>query len=347
MSSKQSVKCRARELREGLFASVLVLVAVCANAGAQSGAGAQQPSESRASVLFTATGKDGNSVTTLKPEDVRLTVDGRPREVLELRRQEGLPLFLAVVIDTSVSQERVLPNTKLAAVVFVRGMLKPGVDRAAVVTFSDETVLEQSMTDDVSKLRESIGRVKLAVPPGYVGGGAIVGGPPYGGAPRAGATGVWDAVYLVSDEVLSRSLGTGRRAMLLITDGVDTGSRLELNDAVGSALQSEAVVYVLGVGDDKSFEGVDKSPMRKLAGRTGGRAFFPKKVDEITAIFQQISQELLSQYVVTFADPAPARDGSFHRVKLELTNRALRSQGVELAHPEGFYSGNAPTAVRK
>ncbi|HVF68566.1 MAG TPA: VWA domain-containing protein [Pyrinomonadaceae bacterium] len=325
-----------------LLASLLVLG--CVRARAQSVAGAQ--ASPPVSVLFTAVGKDGNFVTTLKPEDVRLIVDGRPRGILEMKRQGELPLFIAVVLDTSASQERVLPNTKRAAVVFVRGMLKPGADRAAVVTFSGETVLEQSMTDDVSKLREAIERVKFVPPPGYVG-GVVVGGPPYGGVPRAGSTGVWDAVYLVSDEVLSRSLGTGRRAMLLATDGVDTSSRLKLDDAVESALQSDSVVYVLGVGDDKRFDGVEKGPLRKLAERTGGRAFFPKKVDEITPIFQRISQELLSQSVVTFADPAPARDGSFHKVKLELTNRELRGQGVELAYPEGFYAGNAPTAVRK
>jgi hypothetical protein len=112
-------------------------------------------------------------------------------------------------------------------------------------------------------------------------------------------------------------------------------------------LQSEAVVYVLGVGDDKYFDGVDKSPMRKLAERTGGRAFFPKKVDEITNIFTQISQELVSQYVVTFDAPGLARDGSFHKVKLEVVNRDLRGRGVELAYPQGFYAGNTPTTVKK
>lgn len=341
--SRRTHTRHARTATLCLLASLLVLG--CAWARAQAVGGAQ--AAARMSVLFTAMGKDGNFVTTLKPEDVRLTVDGRPREVLELKRQSELPLFIAIVIDTSVSQERVLPNTKLASVVFVRGMLKPGVDMAAVATFAGETVLEQSMTGDVTKLREAIERVKLVPPPGYVGGGVSVGGPPYGGGGRGGTTGVWDAVYLVSDDVLSRSLGTGRRAMLLVTDGVDTSSRLKLSDAVESALQSEAAVYVLGVGDDKNFDGVDKNPLRKLAGRTGGRAFFPKKVDEITAIFRQISQELLSQYVVTFDDPAPARDGSFHKVKLELVNRELRGGGVELAYPEGFYAGNAPTAVRK
>jgi hypothetical protein len=80
---------------------------------------------------------------------------------------------------------------------------------------------------------------------------------------------------------------------------------------------------------------------------TSGRAFFPKKVDEITDIFMQISEELVSQYVVTFDAPGPARDGSFHKVKLELVNRDLRSRGVELACPQGFYAGDAPTAVKK
>ena len=219
-------------------------------------------------------------------------------------------------------------------------------DKAAVVTFTGETTLEQAMTDDVAKIREAIARVKFEPPPGYVG-GVLVAGPPSGGGSRAGSTAIWDAVYLVSDEVLSRSLGTGRRAMLLVTDGTDTSSRLKMDDAVASALQSEAVIYVLGVGDEKNFDGVEKGPMRKLAQRTGGRAFFPKRVDEITAIFTRISEELLSQYVVTFAAPSPARDGSFHKVKLEVLNRGSRAQGVELAYPQGFYAGNAPTTVKK
>jgi VWFA-related protein len=298
------------------------------------------------SVLFTVMGRDKKFVTTLRPEDVSLSVDGSPREILEMRRQTELPLFIAIVIDTSASQERVLPRTKFAADVFVRGMMAAQ-DRAAVLTFSGETTLEQPMTADVAKIREAIARVKFVPPPGYISGGILVGGPPYGGMPRAGSTGIWDAVYLTSDEVLSRSLGTGRRTLLLITDGVDTSSRLKIEDAVSSALQSEAVVYVVGVGDDKNFDGVEKGPVRKLAERTGGRAFFPKKVDEITDIFTQISEELLSQYVVTFADTNPARDGSFHKVKLEVSNRELRGQGVELAYPQGFYAGNAPTAVKK
>lgn len=343
--NKRSLKRRARSLTLSTLALLLMLGCVCACAHAQAVGGSTQTNAPRMSVLFTAMDKGGKFVTSLKPEDVRLTVDGVPREVLELKRQTELPLFIAIVIDTSASQERVLPNTKLAADVFVRGMLAQQ-DKAAIVTFSGETTLEQAMTGDVAKIREAIARVKFVPPLGYFG-GVVVGKRPPSDLPRAGTTGIWDAVYLVSDEVLSRSLGTGRRAMLLVTDGVDTSSRLKINDAVTSALQSEAVVYVLGVADIKNFGDVEKGPMQKLAQRTGGRAFFPKKVDELTAIFTRISEELLSQYVVTFADPSPARDGSFHKVRLELANSVLRGQGVELAYPQGFYAGNAPTAVKK
>ena len=341
----RTLKRRARSVTLGSLTSLFMLVCVCAFARAQAAVGGAQSSAPRMSVLFTAMDRGGKFVTDLKPEDVRLTVDGAPREILELKRQSELPLFVAIVIDTSNSQEYVLPRAKLAADVFVRGMLAQQ-DKAAVVTFTGETTLEQAMTDDVAKIREAIARVKFEPPPGYVG-GVLVAGPPSGGGSRAGSTAIWDAVYLVSDEVLSRSLGTGRRAMLLVTDGTDTSSRLKMDDAVASALQSEAVIYVLGVGDEKNFDGVEKGPMRKLAQRTGGRAFFPKRVDEITAIFTRISEELLSQYVVTFAAPSPARDGSFHKVKLEVLNRGSRAQGVELAYPQGFYAGNAPTTVKK
>lgn len=345
--NERTLTRHARAATICLLTSLLALGCVCARVRAVGGDA--QSAAQGVSVLFTASGKDGNFVTTLKPEDVRLTVDGKPREILEMRRQSELPLFLAIVIDTSNSQENVLPSAKLAADVFVHGMMKPRVDKAAVVTFSAGTTVEQAMTADESKVREAIARVKFVPPAGYIGGGLVVTGPsaPPGADVRTGSTGIWDAVYLVSDEVLSRSLGTGRRAMLLVTDGVDTSSRLKFGDAVASALQSEVAVYVLGVGDEKTYSGVDEGSLRRLAERTGGRAFFPKKMDELTAIFTQISQELLSQYVVTFASPTAARDGSFHKVKLEVVNRELRAQGVELSHPQGFYAGNAPTAVKK
>lgn len=321
--------------------------AALAQAGTAGGVARPQPTPQAAgqsvSVLLTAVDKQNNFVTTLGHTDVRIVEDGVARDVLELRRQDDLPLFLAVVVDTSFSQEGVLGGSKLAADVFVKGMMRPGVDRAAVVTFAHEATLEQSMTGDVGRVRGAIMLIKPTAPPGMLGGIIVAGSPPPRGSNLPGATALWDAVWTVASDVLPRSLGNGRRALILITDGVDTGSRLKMEDAVRSALGSEAVIYVIGVGS-KNYD-VDKDALRKLAERTGGRAFFPKKVHDLPPIFTRIQQELLSQYVLTFAPARPAGDGSFHKLAVEIVNPELRKRDLKLSFPHGYFAGNAPTAV--
>ena len=103
-----------------------------------------------------------------------------------------------------------------------------------------------------------------------------------------------------------------------------------------AALRAEAVVYAVGIGDKENFDGVDEGALRKLAARTGGRAFFPKKVEELPAILAQIRGELLSPYVVTFGAPDAKRDGSLRKIKLEVVNPELRRRGVRLLHPEAY-----------
>jgi Ca-activated chloride channel homolog len=301
--------------------------------------------ETPVSILLTAVDKGQKFVTTLNPEDLRLKEDGAERALTGLRRQSDLPLFLTVAVDTSVSQERVLEGAKFAADVFVRGIMRPGVDMAAVVSFSQETTLEQAMTGDAVRVRKGIANIKLTAPPGYVAGGVVVAGPRRLPVNTAGWTALWDAVWVVSDEVMSRALGTGRRALVVITDGEDTGSRWKLEEAVRVALQSEVAVYAVGVGD-KRYNGVNKGALRKLAVRTGGRAFFPKKVGDLPHIFSRIQEELLSQYVLTFSTPNARRDGSHHKIEVELVNPALRKQGVEISYPHGYFAGNVSNSIK-
>jgi VWFA-related protein len=306
-----------------------------------------QPSSAEASVniLLTAVDKEQKSVTTLKPEDLSLKEDGAERALTGLRRQSDVPLFLAVAVDTSVSQERVLEGAKLAADLFVKGIMRPGVDKAAVVSFSKETTLEQAMTGDAVSVRKGIAHIKLNLPPGYAGGGVVVTGSTRLPVNTGGWTALWDAVWVVSDEVMSRSLGTGRRALVVITDGEDTGSRVKLEEAVRVALQSEVVVYAVGIGD-KRYNGVNKGALRKLAERTGGRAFFPKQVGDLPDIFSQLQEELLSQYVLTFSTPNARRDGAHHKIEIELVNPAHKKQGVQIAYPHGYFAGNASNSVK-
>src|SRR5205085_4111667 len=258
-----------------------------------------------------------------------------------LRRQKDVRLFITVAIETSMSQESVLPSTKVLADLLLRSVRRPGRDEAAVVTFSTDTTLEQGMTKDVSSVRRAIARVAFKPPPGYAGGGVIVGTPP---TRASAATGMWDAGGVVSREVMPGGLGPGRRALLLITDGVDTSSTLKPGKAIAAALASGIAVYAVGVGDEKNFDGVDKGALRKVAERTGGRAFFPKKIGELNDIFRRVQEELASQYVVTFAPPSGAREGSFHKIRIEVTNPALLGQNVQLAYPQGFFAGEPPAS---
>jgi Ca-activated chloride channel family protein len=149
-------------------------------------------------------------------------------------------------------------------------------------------------------------------------------------------------VWVVSEEILGREPREVRRSLLLISDGVDTSSRMKLAEAVRAALRAEVVVYAVGIGDDKNFDGVDRDDLRKLTEPTGGRAFFPKKADELPAIFTQIQNELLSPYVVTFAAPDARRDGSFRKLKIEVVNPELRRRGVKVSHPQGYVDGDPP-----
>ena len=307
--------------------------------GAQPGAGV--------SVVFTALGRDGKAVRDIKVDDLKLSVDGAPVQPTGLKRQEDGPVFFTVAIDTSASQEKMLPTTRVVAGLFIKSMMRPGLDKAAVVTFSNDVTVEQELTGDVSKALEAVERVQFVPPSGYIGNGIMVGNPPPPGTARnTGATSMWDAVSQVGEKAMPRSLGAGRRVLLLITDGVDTSSSVKSNKAVAAALESGVVVYAIGIGD-AGFDGVDKNSLRKVAERTGGRAFFPKKVADVTESFRQISGGLSSQYLLTFAPAGAARDGSFHKLKIEVVNPALREQGVELAYPQEYYSGGAPTAPKQ
>src|SRR2546423_3033059 len=246
-----------------------LLAALPAFASAQSGGA--QPNEGL-SVFFTAADKDGMAVKEISADDVKLSADGAPVRLIILKKQDDGPVFFTIAIDTSASEERMLPSTKVVAGLFIKSMMRPGLDKAAIVTFTGDMTVEQDMTGDVNEVLEAIGRVRFVPPSGYVGGGIIVGNLPPATSNSGGSTSIWDTVSQIGDKVMPRSLGAGRRVLLLITDGEDTSSGMKSNKAIAAAVQSGVVVYAIGIGDNY-FDGVDKNTLRKIAERTGGRAF--------------------------------------------------------------------------
>jgi Ca-activated chloride channel family protein len=291
-------------------------------------------------ILFTAVDKQRRFVTTLRQEDIRVTEDGQPQEIFTFARQADLPLSLAILIDTSISEERTLPAEKAAASSFVDAVLRPDKDEAAVITFTGESTLEQGLTGNVSRVRRALDRVEFIPPSGYIGGGQVAGGtPPISGQnqSRAGSTAIWDAIWVTSDEVLSQTSDKTRRAIILLTDGHDTSSTKGIDHAIDRALKSDAVVYAIGIGDEY-YGGINKDPLRKVSERTGGRAFFPENETELREAFAQIQLELRSQYLVAYQPTNRTKDGSFRRVQIEILNPELRKQNLRLTHRQGYFS---------
>ncbi|HYE16302.1 MAG TPA: VWA domain-containing protein [Pyrinomonadaceae bacterium] len=305
-------------------------------------------------ILFTAIDRGRRFVTFLKRDDVRILEDGVEQQIFTFQRETDRPLSLAILIDTSSSQERTLPEEKSAAQRFVDAVIRPSKDEVAVVSFTGETTLEQGLTGSVARIRRAIERVEFVPPSGYVGGGLVVttpggvggkGTPPISGEnqSRAGSTAIWDALWVTSREVLSETSDKTRRAIILLTDGVDTSSRMKLQEAVDGALKADAIIYAIGIGDSFSFDGVDEGSLNKLTERTGGRAFFPRSEEDLRSAFGQIQDELRSQYLLAYSPSNKAKDGSFRKIQLEIVNPQLRGQNIRLTHRQGYFARGGAT----
>src|ERR1051326_7475849 len=189
-------------------------------------------------IFFTAADKNKRFISNLKPEDIRVLEDGQPQEIFTFQQNIALPLSLAILIDTSISEQRTLPDEKAAAQAFLENVMRGNRDEAAVVSFTGDTTLEQGFTGNMDRLRRAIDRVEFTPPSGYVGGGVVVNGtPPISGTNQsiAGSTAVWDAVWATSEELISSSAENTRRAIILLTDGDDTSSRMKIHEAIERA----------------------------------------------------------------------------------------------------------------
>jgi VWFA-related protein len=207
-------------------------------------------------IFFTAADKNKRFISDLKAEDIRVLEDGQQQEIFTFQTNIDLPLSLAILIDTSASEERTLPDEKAAARAFLENVIRGNRDEAAIVSFTGETTLEQGFTGNVDRLRRAVDRVEFVPPSGYIGGGVVVNGtPPISGTNQslAGSTAIWDAVWATAEELISASAEHTRRAIILLTDGDDTSSRMKIHDAIERAQKADALIYAIGIGDRYTF----------------------------------------------------------------------------------------------
>ena len=293
------------------------------------------------SLLLTATDRERRFIKTLRREDVRLLEDGVEQPLTVFQRETDLPVSLAVVVDTSASQEAVMEDEKAAARAFIDSVLRPARDTAAVLSFTGVMRLEQPPTNDAEAVRAGIERLRVLYGPASPECDEENEDVPEEQVLRC-KTAVWDAVWLAVERVLSQTPEQTRRAVILLSDGDDTVSRQDRASTADYAVRHNTVVYAIGIRDEKFPHGsLRRDDLRKLSERTGGRAFFPRDRAELAAAFSQIDEDLRSQYLLAYTPTNRTRDGRLRRVKVEITNPELNKQKLRLFYRQGYYAKTA------
>lgn len=288
---------------------------------------------------FTAMDQQRRFVTTLRAEDLRVLEDGVPQTLFTFQRETDRPLAIAFLIDVSFSQEATLPAEKAAVRTFVEKVIQSKRDQVALIPFTGLAYLEQPLTRDLLSVYRVLQTIEVAAP-AYLGSGrpltGIVTGPGLPAPPDPASTAIWDAVGLTSNNVLANAAGLRRRAIILLSDGINTAGRLTQKEAINRVLAAEGVVYAIGVGSER--DGLNRNALRDLAQRTGGRAFFPDKKFDLNAAFSEIERELRTQYLIAYSSTNKNRDGSYRKITIEITNPDLKKEKLEIRHRPGYYA---------
>jgi len=280
----------------------------------------QQPAETlKVSVnvvglFFNVKDKHGTLMPNLTKGDFSVLEDGKPQTIKYFAAESNLPLTLGILIDSSGSQMRVLDMEKEVGGAFLRQILTDK-DEAYVIDFNVDASLVQDYTRDVHRLQAAMNKVKINTGVSGMGGG------PVPTANQAGTV-LYDAVYLSAHDMLAKEVG--RKAMILLTDGEDEGSRLKIKDAIEAAQKADAIVYVL-LCADRGFYGSfgmggysGESEMRKLTEATGGRVInVGNKFDKLREAFDQIAAELRSQYNLGYTPTNPVQDGGYRKLEVK------------------------------
>ena len=292
---------------------------------------------------FSVSDKNNRYLTTLKESDIRVLEDKVPQTLFTFQQETDQPLSIAFLIDVSGSEERTLPEEKAAARAFIENVIKSSKDQAAIIPFEGYAHLEQPLTRDVISIYRALQLVDVAVP-SYTGSApaltGIVSKPGTVGPPMEGFTSIWDAITLTCRQVMARSERPRRRAIILLTDGWDTSSRVSRNTAIEQAIGSETIIYAIGIGDSHK-DGVERKVLGDVADSTGGRAFFPKKENDLKAAFAEIERELRSQYLVAYSSTNKKQDGSFRRITIEIMNPELRKDALKFRYRPGYFAKKA------
>jgi VWFA-related protein len=288
-------------------------------------------------VFFTVKDKSGNLVPHLNKDDCTILEDKTPQTLKSFTAESHLPLTLGILLDTSGSQQRVLPLEQDAGGQFLERVVKPK-DEAFVLSFDVDVDLLQDYTNNARLLSRALNKAEINTAGGNGAGG--IPGAGGGTVPTIGdpkGTLLYDAVYLAAHRKMDQE--TGRKAMILLTDGEDEGSRNKIGDAIAAAQKANIMVYVILIADVHAYwsQGMaytGYSPMKKMTEETGGRLIdVGNNGKKLEAAFQQIEDELRTQYVASYTPSNTKLDGGFRRLAVE-----CKGDGMKVQVRKGYYA---------
>ena len=272
-------------------------------------------------VPFSVTDRHGRFVSGLTAKDFTVEEDARRQEIRNFARENELPLTIAMLVDTSPSVRPVFEEEKTTANAFLESILRPK-DLALVIGFDRSVTLVQDYTENIKLLKRAIDELETG-----------------------GGTSVYDAVYLACKEKLGSE--AGRKAIILISDGEDTTSKVKFNEALFSAHTSDTIIYAIsnsfrsglfpyGRSRRTGSGGGDIGTLRKFSTETGGATFVVNNQNTFSKIFEQIAQELRSQYSLGYNSTNPVRDGKFRQIKI-----IPRDSSYTIRARKGYYAAKS------
>ncbi len=287
-------------------------------------------------ILCSVRDNRGALIPSLGKDDFQVSEDGKPQDIRYFQRETDLPLTIGLLVDVSNSERNLIPTERRVAEQFFRNVLRAK-DMAFLISFGEEAELLQDFTNSTSLLRDGLDHLKLSAPPMSPTSSPV----PTVYKPRG--TILFDAVYLAANDKLRSEVG--RKVVVVITDGVDEGSRLKLTDAIEAAQKADAVLYSIYYVDPGFYAGAGmgwggyaggNGDLRRMSEETGGRMFEVNRRNTLEGIFREIQDEMRSQYAVGYVSTNTALDGGYRKIDLR-----AKQKGYKVQARKGYYAPKA------
>ncbi|MDE3167799.1 MAG: VWA domain-containing protein [Acidobacteriota bacterium] len=283
------------------------------------------------SILASVRDKKGGLIANLAKDDFTIFEDGKKQDVKYFSRETDLALTMGLLVDVSASQRNLIGIEQSAANQFFGQVLRKK-DLAFLMEFGEEAELLQDYTSSSRLLYQGLRQLQIS---------SGVSGPMPGPVPTIGSprgTVLYDAVYLAANEKLKGEVG--RKMIVVITDGVDQGSRVSINEAIEAAQKADAVIYSIDYYDASAYGGFGfggggggESALKKMSDETGGRVYKVDRRHPLDQVFQELQEEMRSQYLIGYTPENDTRDGSYRKIDIRLRNKDYKPQARK-----GYYA---------